>query len=137
MGNDQVVASLPGEIRIVGNHDFYTFDAKYVDESGAQLDMPARLEEETVKKVQELSKRAFKALFCEDYARVDMFLKKNGEILINEINSIPGFTHISMFPQLWTLTGITYKQLITKLISFAIERHQKTLRIKREYDSAL
>jgi D-alanine-D-alanine ligase len=66
-----------------------------------------------------------------------MFLKKNGEILINEINTIPGFTHISMFPQLWTLTGITYTQLITKLIFFAMERNQLTRRIKREYDSAL
>jgi len=137
MGNDPVEASLPGEIRIVGNHDFYSFDAKYVDESGAQLDMPAKLPEETIIKVQNLSIRAYKALYCEDYARVDMFLKKNGDILINEINTIPGFTHISMFPQLWTLTGITYKQLITKLISFAFERHQQIMRIKREYDSAL
>jgi len=93
--------------------------------------------EETTKKVQELAKKAFKALSCEDYSRVDMFLKKNGDILINEINTIPGFTHISMFPQLWTLTGMTYTQLITKLISFSLERHQQTLRIKRDYDSAL
>lgn len=137
MGNNPVEASLPGEIRIVGNHDFYSFDAKYVDDRAAQLDMPAKLPEETIKKVQELAKKAFKALSCEDYSRVDMFLKKNGDILINEINTIPGFTHISMFPQLWTLTGMTYTQLITKLVSFALERHQQTLRIKRDYESAL
>jgi len=137
MGNDPVEASLPGEIRIVGDHDFYSFDAKYVDETGAQLDMPASLPEETIHRVQDLAKRAFKALYCEDYSRVDMFLKNNGDILINEINTIPGFTHISMFPQLWTLTGITYTQLITKLISFALERHKQSLRIKRDYESAL
>ncbi len=137
MGNNPVEASLPGEIRIVGNHDFYSFDAKYVDDTGAQLDMPAKLPEETIKKVQELAKKAFKALSCEDYSRVDMFLKKNGDILINEINTIPGFTHISMFPQLWTLTGMTYTQLITKLISFALEKHQQLMRIKRDYESVL
>jgi D-alanine-D-alanine ligase len=137
MGNDPVEASLPGEIRIVGDHDFYSFDAKYVDDTGAQLDMPASLPEETISRVQDLAKKAFKALYCEDYSRVDMFLKKNGDILINEINTIPGFTHISMFPQLWTLTGITYTQLITKLISFSLERHKQSLRIKRDYESAL
>jgi D-alanine-D-alanine ligase len=137
MGNDPVEVSLPGEIRIAGNHDFYSFDAKYVDETGAQLDMPADLPDETVAKIRELAKKAYKALSCEDYSRVDMFLRKNGDILINEINTIPGFTHISMFPQLWTLTGTTYTQLITKLISFALDRHRYTLRIKRDYDSAL
>ncbi|MBR9998167.1 MAG: D-alanine--D-alanine ligase, partial [Cyclobacteriaceae bacterium] len=137
MGNDPVEASLPGEIRVVGNHDFYSFDAKYVDDAGAQLDMPAKLPEETVKRVQELAKRAFKSLSCEDYSRVDMFLKKNGEIFINEINTIPGFTHISMFPQLWTLTGMTYTELITRLISYALEKHKGSMRIKRDYESAL
>jgi D-alanine-D-alanine ligase len=137
MGNDPVEASLPGEIRIVGNHDFYSFDAKYVDDTGAELDMPAKLPEETVIRVQELAKKAFKALSCEDYSRVDMFLKENGEIYINEINTIPGFTHISMFPQLWTLTGMTYTELITRLISFAMEKHRGWMRIKRDYESAL
>jgi D-alanine-D-alanine ligase len=137
MGNNPVEASLPGEIRVTGNYDFYSFDAKYVDDSGAELDMPARLPAETVLRVQELAKKAFKALSCEDYSRVDMFLKDNGEIYINEINTIPGFTHISMFPQLWTLTGMTYTQLITKLITFAMEKHQGWMRIKRDYESAL
>jgi len=136
-GNNQIEASLPGEIVVVGNHDFYSFDAKYVDDTGAQLYMPADLPEDIKQKVQNLAIRAYKALYCEDYSRVDMFLKRNGEIIINEVNTIPGFTHISMFPKLWTLTGMTYSQLITQLISFAIERHKQAIRIKREYDSAL
>lgn len=137
MGNNPVETSLPGEIRIVGNHDFYSFDAKYVDDTGAELDMPAKLPEDAIKKIQELAKRAYKALSCEDYSRVDMFLKKNGDILINEVNTIPGFTHISMFPQLWTFAGMTYTQLITKLVSFALERHRQFIRIKRDFESAL
>ena len=137
MGNDPVEASLPGEIRVVGDYDFYSFDAKYVDDSGAVLEMPAELPEETVEQVRELAKKAYKALSCEDYSRIDMFLKKNGEIYINEINTIPGFTHISMFPQLWTLTGMTYTELITRLIGYALERYRNSLRIRRDYDSAL
>ncbi len=136
-GNNQIEASLPGEIRIVGNHDFYSFDAKYVDDTGAELDMPADLHEVVRKNVQKLAINAYKALYCEDYARVDMFLKQNGDIIINEVNTIPGFTHISMFPQLWTLSGVNYTQLISQLISFAIEKHEQAIRIKREFDSAL
>jgi D-alanine-D-alanine ligase len=137
MGNDKIEVSLPGEIRIIGKHDFYSFDAKYVDDKGAALDMPADLPDNTVKEIQELAKLAYQCLFCEDFARVDMFLTKKGTILINEINTIPGFTHISMFPQLWTLSGISYKDLITLLIDMAFEKHRKQSRVKRDYKSAL
>lgn len=137
MGNEQVKASLPGEIKVKGSHDFYSFDAKYVDDKGAQLDMPANLSDDTIRNVQELAISAYKALYCEDFARVDMFLRKDAKLIINEVNTIPGFTHISMFPQLWTLTNMTYTSLITYLIETAIKRYNRQNRVKREFDSAL
>jgi len=129
--------SQPGEIRVVGGYDFYSFDAKYVDDSGAKLDMPAQLSDEIKNNIQKIALKAYKTLFCEDFARVDIFLKKNGDIYVNEINSIPGFTHISMFPQLWTLDGLSYADLITELIESAFKKHQRQNRIKRDFDSAL
>lgn len=136
-GNQDPEVSQPGEIRVGGGHDFYSFDAKYVDESGADLDMPAKLDEQTREKIREIARKAYITLYCEDFARVDMFLKENGEIYLNEINSIPGFTHISMFPKLWTLDGIAYKELISELIETALHKHERAIRIKRDYDSAL
>jgi D-alanine-D-alanine ligase len=99
--------------------------------------MPANLSEETRLKVQEMAVKAYKTLYCEDFARVDMFLKENGEVYINEVNSIPGFTHISMFPQLWKLDGISYTDLITELIETAFKKHDRQNRIKRDFESAL
>jgi D-alanine-D-alanine ligase len=136
-GNINPDVSQPGEIHVAGSYNFYSFDAKYVDDSGAELDMPANLPEETRVKIQEMAINAYKALYCEDFARVDMFLKENGEILVNEINSIPGFTHISMFPQLWKLDGISYTELITELIDTAFKKHNRQNRIKRDFESAL
>lgn len=136
-GNALPDVSQPGEITVVGAHDFYSFDAKYVDDSGARLDMPADLPEDISLKVRKLAAKAYKTLYCEDFARVDMFLKDNGDIYVNEINSIPGFTHISMFPQLWKLDGITYKELITELVEKAFDKHMRQNRIKREFESEL
>ena len=129
--------SQPGEISVVGNYDFYSFEAKYVDDSGAKLDMPAKLDQEVVSRIKKIALEAYQTLYCEDFARVDLFLKDNGEIYVNEINSIPGFTHISMFPQLWKLDGLSYKDLITELIESAFSKHKRQNRIKRDYDSAL
>jgi D-alanine-D-alanine ligase len=136
-GNMTPAVSLPGEISIVGDYDFYSFDAKYVDDSGAKLDMPAKLNADLIPKIQEVALKAYKTLYCEDFARVDLFLKENGDIYINEVNTIPGFTHISMFPQLWKLNGLSYADLITELIESAFEKHKRQDRIKRDYDSAL
>jgi D-alanine-D-alanine ligase len=108
-----------------------------VDDSGARLDMPARISDEIKQKIQEIAVKAYKILYCQDYSRVDLFLKDNGEIYLNEINTIPGFTHISMFPQLWKLDGITYRELITQLIDTALKKYERQNRIKRDYDSAL
>lgn len=136
-GNQNPEVSQPGEISVEGGYDFYSFDAKYVDDNGAKLDMPANLEESTKLKIQDIALKAYKTLYCEDFARVDMFLKKDGEIYVNEINSIPGFTHISMFPQLWKLDGISYTDLISDLIENAFKKHKRANRIKRDFESSL
>ncbi len=137
MGNQNPKVSQPGEIRVAGGHDFYSFDAKYVDDSGAKLDMPALLDKPTASEIQDIAIKAYKTLYCEDFARIDMFLKADGEIFVNEINSIPGFTHISMFPQLWTLDGISYTELISELIENAFEKYERANRIKRDFESPL
>lgn len=136
-GNYTPDVSQPGEIHVEGSHDFYSFDAKYVDDSGARLDMPAHIPEEVIKRIQQIAIKAYKALYCEDFSRVDLFLKDNGDIYLNEINTIPGFTHISMFPQLWKLDGITYRELITELIETAFRKYERQNRIRRDFESAL
>ncbi len=114
-------ASVPAEIVVKGNHDFYDFDAKYLDDS-AELIVPADLPAEVVKEVQAKAIQSFNALGCEGFARCDFFVKSNGEVLINEINTLPGFTSISMFPRMWQATGMTYPEIIDELISDALRR---------------
>ena len=128
LGNDQPIASLPGEI--LPNTEFYSYESKYIDEKGAELSAPADLSEEYVKKVQETAVHAFKTLQCEGLARVDFFLTETGELYVNEINTLPGFTKISMYPKLWEISGIPYTELITKLIELAIERHNEDNKLK-------
>ena len=132
LGNDDPIASLPGEI--LPQDDFYSYRAKYVDEDGAILDVPAKLPENIVKEVQDYSIQAFKVLCCEGMARVDLFLKENGEIVINEINTIPGFTKISMYPKLWEVSGISYSELIHRLIQLAIERFDREEKLETSVD---
>lgn len=132
LGNDHPVASVPGEI--LPQHDFYSYEAKYIDESGAALDIPANLPKEMVSNLQETAIKAFKTLCCEGMARVDFFLKEDGEIIVNEINTIPGFTKISMYPKLWEASGISYTELINKLLDLALERFQRESSLKDSYD---
>ncbi len=123
IGNKKLSASVAGEvITNTDKHSFYSYEAKYLDENGAELKIPANLPEETVKKVQEISMKAYEALFCEGMARVDSFLMENGEIMVNEINTLPGFTAISMYPKLWEASGKSYSDLITELFELGIER---------------
>jgi D-alanine-D-alanine ligase len=122
LGNLDPIASLPGEV--LPQHEFYSYEAKYIDENGAILEIPAKLDQDTVQRIQDISIRAFKTLCCEGMARVDMFLKDNGGIILNEINTIPGFTRISMYPKLWEASGISYGELIDRLIQLAIERFE-------------
>lgn len=131
LGNDDPIASVPGEV--ISNHDFYSYEAKYIDEHGAMLEIPAKLSKETIAKIQDLAIKTFKTLSCEGLGRVDLFLKENGEIIINEINTIPGFTSISMYPKLWEASGLSYTKLIDKLIQLALERFKKEQKLKTSY----
>ncbi|HEV3511817.1 MAG TPA: D-alanine--D-alanine ligase family protein [Candidatus Sulfotelmatobacter sp.] len=122
LGNDDAIASVPGEI--VPVKEFYDYNAKYLDE-GSQLIIPAKLTKAQTKKVQELAVRAFKAVDCSGLARVDFLMDpKSGKIYLNEINTMPGFTSISMYPKLWAASGLEYSDLIDRLIQLGIERHE-------------
>jgi D-alanine-D-alanine ligase len=121
LGNDQPAASLPGEI--VPSAEFYDYSAKYLDE-GSQLIIPAKLTKSETKKVRELAIAAFRAVDCSGLARVDFLMDpKSRKIFVNEINTMPGFTSISMYPKLWAATGVTYPELIDRLIQLGLERH--------------
>ena len=125
LGNEEPVSSLPGRVKANDEkHAFYSYNAKYIDEKGASLEIPANLPEDIVKQFQKLAVETFKVLCCEGMARIDFFLKKNNEIIINEINTIPGFTKISMYPKLWEVSDISYTELIDRLIQLAIDRNE-------------
>ena len=130
LGNDNPIASVPGEI--LPRHEFYSYEAKYLDENGAVLEIPARLPSEISERVRQLAIKTFSVLCCEGMARVDFFLRNGREIIVNEINTIPGFTRISMYPKLWEATGISYTELIDKLIELAIERFEREKRLKTD-----
>ena len=134
MGNEDPVAAGPGEITIVKDYDFYNYAAKYLDRDAVRIDVPAKVDKSVSKEIRKQSIRAYKALRCNDFARVDLFLKEDGSVIINEINSIPGFTDVSMFPTLWEQEGIPNDKLITKLIDMAVERWEKTNNIKRNFN---
>jgi len=121
LGNDDPVASVAGEIVPVG-HEFYDYEAKYLDDKGARLVIPAPLEPATMERVQRIAVTAFASTECSGMARVDFFLRSD-DLWINEINTIPGFTSISMYPKLWAASGLPYPELIERLIELAIERH--------------
>src|SRR6266545_598923 len=110
------MASVLAEIRLVGNHDWYDFDAKYIDDA-CEFDIPADLPPDTTERIRELACRAFTALDCAGLARVDFFVRPDGSILVNELNTMPGFTPISMFPRVWAATGIDYPELVDRLIA--------------------
>ncbi len=134
LGNDSPMASVPGEI--IPTHEFYSYEAKYIDEKGAILEIPAKVSEALTGKIQQLAIETFKTLSCEGLARVDFFLRNNNEIVVNEINTIPGFTAISMYPRLWQASGISYQELIDRLIQLALERFKKEKRLKTIYEKA-
>jgi len=119
LGNDNPKASILGEIR--PRHDFYSYEAKYLDPDGAELVVPAAIPEVVAKQCQELAIRAFKAIGAKGMARVDFFLTEDNKLILNEINTIPGFTQISMYPILWQHSGFSYEALISRLIELALE----------------
>lgn len=128
LGNDHPIASLPGEL--TPTHEFYSYEAKYLDNHGAEFTIPVKLSDEKTAELQTMAIAAFQALCCEGMARVDFFMKDDGELLINEINTIPGFTSISMYPKLWAASGIPYPELLDRLIQLAQERHQEECSLK-------
>ncbi len=130
LGNEDPRASVPGEIVTGGGHTWYDYDAKYIDEKGAQLVIPAPLDPAVTENVRATALAAFTALCCEGMARVDMFVKDNGEVLVNEINTIPGFTRISMYPKLWEASGMSYTELTDQLIQLAVKKHESDLKLK-------
>jgi len=130
-GQDALI-SIPGEI--IPHHEFYSYEAKYLDPEGAGLAIPAKLSPEQTQTVQAAAKTIFRVLECEGMARVDFFLDRDtGEFIFNEINTIPGFTTISMYPKLWNASGIGYQELLSKLIDLAIARHDRKQSLKREW----
>jgi D-alanine-D-alanine ligase len=132
LGNENPIASVPGEV--IPNHEFYSYDAKYIDENGAALEIPAEVPESVADTVRSLAVEAFQALYCEGMARVDFFLQNEDTVLVNEVNTIPGFTKISMYPKLWEASGIGYTELIDRLIQLAMERHERDRQLTTSYD---
>jgi D-alanine-D-alanine ligase len=129
LGNKDLMASVPGEV--IPQHEFYSYEAKYLDENGAGLEIPAKLGTEKSDEVRTMAMRVFSALGCEGLSRVDLFLKKDGTLLVNEINTIPGFTKISMYPKMMGATGIAYSDLIDRLIQLAIERTKEERALRK------
>ncbi len=128
LGNDEPQASVPGEI--IPHREFYDYAAKYL-EQGTKLEIPARLTGAQVRRFQDYAVRAFRSLECRGMARVDFFLeRKTGRVYLNELNTIPGFTSISMYPKLWEASGVPYPQLIARLIDLALADHREKQRTK-------
>ncbi len=131
IGNDKPAASVLGEI--IPSNEFYDYDAKYVDGKSAAI-IPADIPKWAVRKIQYIACKAFKVLDCSGMARVDFLVQGNGsKIFLNEINTIPGFTSISMFPKLWEASGLSYSDLLDKVIQLAIERHRTKSLLKTTY----
>jgi D-alanine-D-alanine ligase len=130
LGNEKPLASLPGEIVSHGfqGADWYDFSAKY-DEGGMDLVIPPRLPQETIERVQDLAVRSFVAGECEGMARVDFFVRDDGEVLLNELNTIPGFTATSVYAKLFEESGIPYAELVDRLVQLALDRHERRSRL--------
>jgi len=122
LGNDDPVASVAGEIQPQG--EFYDYEAKYLDES-TRLIIPAELPEGMLEEVQRQAVAAFRAIDAEGMARVDFFFREPDELIVNEVNTIPGFTQVSMYPKLWEASGLPYADLVDRLVDLAIERHER------------
>jgi D-alanine-D-alanine ligase len=123
--NGRPMASVPAEIRLVGDHDWYDFEAKYLDDA-CEFDVPARLPADVTERVRDLACRAFVALDCAGLARVDFFLKRDSnELLINELNTMPGLTEVSGYPKMWGASGLSYTRMLDVLVELALERHRE------------
>lgn len=132
LGNERPEASIAGEI--IPTHEFYSYEAKYLDENGAHLNIPAEITGAQMADVRAMAVEAFKTLELSGLARVDFFLdKRSGQFFLNEVNTIPGFTRISMYPKLWEASGVPYAKLVDRLIALAIERHATRRALSTRY----
>ncbi|HND86247.1 MAG TPA: D-alanine--D-alanine ligase family protein, partial [Pseudobdellovibrionaceae bacterium] len=120
--NESPRSAVPGEV--VCHHDFYSYEAKYLDPQGADILIPAQLSNEISKEMKKIAEHAYIVCGCNGLARVDFFLTEKNELYVNELNTLPGFTAISMFPKMWEAAGVKYQTLINELIAFALERHK-------------
>jgi D-alanine-D-alanine ligase len=133
LGNDHPIASLPGEIIVGQGHEFYDYNDKYID-GKSRTEIPAKLSKQIIKKIQEDALRAFRALDGSGLARADFFVEQQtNRVIINEVNTLPGFTSISMYPKMWEASGIPYSELIDRLIALGIERHEDRARNLTSY----
>lgn len=132
LGNNDILASAPGEI--IAQHDFYSYKAKYVDENGAILKIPAELDNNTIDRIKNLAVKTFKTLCGKGMARIDLFLTSDNQLVINEINTLPGFTSISMYAKLIELSGIPYSNLIERLVDLALEDHKTKQTVLKNLD---
>jgi D-alanine-D-alanine ligase len=131
LGNDDPEASLPGEVTVEHGHDFYSYDSKYLDPKGASFKIPAELAQNISQRIRDLSVAAFKALSLRGMARVDFLANRDlSEIYVGEVNTIPGFTSISMYPKLWEVSGLPLPKLIDRLIELALEDHRERASLK-------
>ncbi|MBP2168730.1 D-alanine-D-alanine ligase [Erwinia toletana] len=128
LGNDAPQASLCGEV--VLSDSFYSYQTKYIDANGATIVVPAQIAAAASEAIRQVALQAFSALECSGMARVDVFLTDDGQVIVNEVNTLPGFTNISMYPKLWQASGLSYSDLITRLIELAVERHQQNSGLK-------
>lgn len=119
--NQSPEAAVPGELIV--KHEFYSYEAKYLDENGAEIVIPAKVTAEQSENIRTLAVKTYQALYCDGLTRVDFFMKKDGTLTVNEINTLPGFTKISMYPMMWQAKGLQYSELITKLIQFAFDKN--------------
>jgi D-alanine-D-alanine ligase len=129
LGNERLMASVVGEIVPTG--EFYSYDAKYLSADGAKMKIPADIDPAVADAIRQTAVKACQTIACEGMARVDFLLRNDGSFVLNEINTLPGFTPISMYPKLWEHTGISYRELITELVRLAVARHERDLRLSK------
>ncbi|WP_137043923.1 D-alanine--D-alanine ligase family protein [Pseudolabrys sp. FHR47] len=134
--DDPLFVSVASEINPDPRHEFYSYEAKYLDKDGASVDLPARIDEAAMARVRALAAQAFTVLECNGLARVDFFLdRKSGEFYFNEINTLPGFTSISMYPKMMEASGVPYGELLTRLVNLALGRHRQRHSLVRDYSN--
>ncbi|MGO9605718.1 MAG: D-alanine--D-alanine ligase family protein [Candidatus Binataceae bacterium] len=134
LGNDYPEATLPGEVIVKGGHDFYSYESKYVDPNGSETKIPAAIPRAIAKKISTIAARAFRALSLRGMARVDFLASRDlKRVYVNEVNTIPGFTSISMYPKLWEASGLPLPKLIERLIDLALEEHRERATLKTSY----